>query len=102
MGNFPYFSHLRRKMMSIFKKEKLVTHEQALPDRTAPMVFSRLHHVNGNPIVEPFPPQLERAIFGLGCFWGAERLFWQLPGVFSTAVGYAGGHTAHPTYRDVC
>jgi peptide-methionine (S)-S-oxide reductase len=66
------------------------------------MVFAPLHYVNGNSLVEPFPPGLERAVFGLGCFWGAERLFWQLPGVYSTAVGYAGGFTAHPTYRDVC
>lgn len=66
------------------------------------MVFAPLHYVNGHSLVEPFPPGLERAVFGLGCFWGAERLFWQLPGVYSTAVGYAGGYTAHPTYRDVC
>ena len=88
--------------MSIFKKETLVTAGQALPDRAHPMVFAPAHYVNGNPITEPFPPQLEKAVLGLGCFWGAERLFWRLPGVYSTAVGYAGGHTAHPTYRDVC
>ena len=88
--------------MLFSEKEKLVTAAEALPHRTEPMVFARSHYVNGRPIVEPFPPQLERAVFGLGCFWGAERLFWQLPGVFSTAVGYAGGHTMHPTYRDVC
>jgi peptide-methionine (S)-S-oxide reductase len=88
--------------MSIFKKETLVTAADALPSRAETMVFAPVHYVNGNTLVEPFPPQLERAVFGLGCFWGAERLFWQLPGVYSTAVGYAGGHTANPTYRDVC
>lgn len=88
--------------MSISKKETLVTAAEALPDRTQPMVFAPTHYVNGNTLVEPFPPGFERAVFGLGCFWGAERLFWQLPGVFSTAVGYAGGHTANPGYRDVC
>jgi peptide-methionine (S)-S-oxide reductase len=89
-------------MMSFFKKETLVTAAEALPDRADAMVFAPSHYVNSNSIVAPFPPQLERAVFGLGCFWGAERLFWPLPGVFSTAVGYAGGHTANPTYRDVC
>jgi peptide-methionine (S)-S-oxide reductase len=88
--------------MSFFKKDTLVTAAEALPDRASPMVFAPVHHVNGNSLVEPFPDHLERAVFGLGCFWGAERLFWQLPGVYSTAVGYAGGYTAHPTYRDVC
>ncbi|MCY4269188.1 MAG: peptide-methionine (S)-S-oxide reductase MsrA [Gammaproteobacteria bacterium] len=62
----------------------------------------KLHHVNGNRIREPFPPGIERAVFGMGCFWGAERLFWQLPGVYSTAAGYAGGHAANPDYRQVC
>ncbi len=61
-----------------------------------------LHHVNGNRIREPFPAGIERAVFGMGCFWGAERLFWQLPGVYSTAAGYAGGHVANPDYRQVC
>jgi len=74
----------------------------ALPDRAESLQFSPKHFVNGNPIVEPVPNHLEKAIFGLGCFWGAERLFWEMPGVFSTAVGYAGGHTANPSYQDVC
>ena len=64
--------------------------------------FDPCHFVNGNRICEPMPEGLEKAVFGLGCFWGAERLFWQLPGVHSTAVGYAGGTSANPTYEDVC
>lgn len=88
--------------MSLFKKETLVTAGEALPDRSVPMVIAPAHYVNGNSMAKPFPAHLEHAIVGLGCFWGAERLFWQLPGVFGTAVGYAGGFTAHPTYRDVC
>ncbi len=60
------------------------------------------HFVNGHRIRPPFPEGLERAVFGLGCFWGAEKTFWELPGVYSTAVGYAGGHTTHPTYHQVC
>ncbi|MFM1897397.1 MAG: hypothetical protein RLZZ385_2471 [Pseudomonadota bacterium] len=74
----------------------------ALPDRSEAMAFSPRHFVNGNPIVEPVPAHLEKAVFGLGCFWGAERKFWLLPGVYSTAAGYAGGITANPTYQDVC
>lgn len=74
----------------------------ALPDRAYPNQYNSTHFVNGNPIVEPVPDHLERAVFGLGCFWGAERLFWELPGVFSTAVGYAGGITNNPSYEDVC
>ncbi len=64
--------------------------------------FDPFHFVNGNRICEPMPERLERAVFGLGCFWGAERLFWQLPGVYSTAVGYAGGVSANPSYEEVC
>tara|TARA_B100000676_G_scaffold138655_1_gene137274 strand:- start:469 stop:1053 length:585 start_codon:yes stop_codon:yes gene_type:complete len=60
------------------------------------------HYVNGNPMKGPFPDHLEQAVFGLGCFWGAERYYWQTPGVWSTAVGYAGGHTPNPTYEEVC
>jgi peptide-methionine (S)-S-oxide reductase len=60
------------------------------------------HFVNGNPLVGPWPAGVETAVFGMGCFWGAERLFWGIPGVFSTAVGYAGGRTANPTYKEVC
>ena len=60
------------------------------------------HFVHGRPLVGPFPGQLQQVQFGMGCFWGAERRFWQLPGVFTTAVGYAGGHTPNPTYEEVC
>jgi peptide-methionine (S)-S-oxide reductase len=66
------------------------------------MQVPETHFVNGRRIQPPFPDGLERALFGLGCFWGAEQTFWQLPGVYSTAVGYAGGHTVNPTYRQVC
>lgn len=75
---------------------------EALPDRSQKIEVSPNHFVNGNRIVEPVPEHLHKAVFGLGCFWGAERLFWELPGVYSTAVGYAGGVSANPTYEDVC
>ena len=84
------------------KAVELPSREEAIADRGQALSFSPEHFVNGNPIVEPVPAHLEKAIFGLGCFWGAERLYWELPGVFSTAAGYAGGLTAHPTYEDVC
>jgi peptide-methionine (S)-S-oxide reductase len=76
--------------------------DQALPGREAPMPVPELHAVNGNRIIPPFPAGLEQAVFGMGCFWGAERKFWQAPGVYATAVGYAGGHTPNPTYKEVC
>ena len=84
------------------KPLELPTKENALPDRVQALRFNMEHFVNGNPIAEPVPGHLVKAIFGMGCFWGAERLFWQLQGVFSTAVGYAGGITVNPTYEDVC
>ena len=85
------------------RKLKMVRAEDALPGREAPAFeVPELHFVNGNRIVPPFPEGSERAIFALGCFWGAERKFWQVPGVYSTSVGYAGGFTEHPTYREVC
>jgi peptide-methionine (S)-S-oxide reductase len=83
-------------------KSRLPTKEEALPGHTAPMVVSGKHFVLGTPIVPPFPTGLEEAIFGLGCFWGAERKFWQAEGVYTTAVGYAGGLTPNPTYEEVC
>jgi peptide-methionine (S)-S-oxide reductase len=84
------------------KKLDLPTPSEALPGRSEAMPLPERHFVNGRRIAPPFPEGLERACFALGCFWGAERLFWQLPGVWTTAVGYAGGHTRNPTYREVC
>ncbi len=90
--------------MSLFfrKKAELPAAEDALPGRSERMPVAPRHYVNGQPLSEPFPEGLERAVFGLGCFWGAERIFWQLPGVYSTAVGYAAGVTPNPTYHEVC
>ncbi|WP_375765443.1 peptide-methionine (S)-S-oxide reductase MsrA [Archangium gephyra] len=83
-------------------KLKMPSAEEALPGRSTRMPVPKQHHVNGAPLEPPFPEGLEQAIFGLGCFWGAERKFWQTPGVYSTSVGYAGGHTPNPTYEEVC
>ncbi len=74
----------------------------ALPGRDQPIPVPARHDVLGNPIAPPFPEGFERAIFGMGCFWGAERIFWQSEGVWTTAVGYAGGYTPNPTYEEVC
>ena len=76
--------------------------EEALPGRAEPMRVPEKHAVLGSRLRPPFPEGSERAIFGMGCFWGAEKKFWQLDGVYSTAVGYAGGYTRNPTYREVC
>ena len=76
--------------------------EEALPGRTERMPVREQHHVNRNRQVPPFPEGMELALFGLGCFWGAEKSFWTLPGVYATAVGYAAGHTPNPTYEEVC
>jgi peptide-methionine (S)-S-oxide reductase len=76
--------------------------DQALPGRDTPMVVPERHAVNGARTTPPFPEGLERAVFAMGCFWGAERKFWQAPGVYSTAVGYAGGYTPNATYKEVC
>ena len=76
--------------------------DQALPGRDTPMRVPNKHAVNGARLTPPFPAGLEQAVFGMGCFWGAERKFWQAPGVYSTAVGYAGGYTPNPTYKEVC
>jgi peptide-methionine (S)-S-oxide reductase len=84
------------------KKTKTPTPQSALPGRAEKMPVPDKHHVSGARLEPPFPAGLERAIFGLGCFWGAEKKFWQLPGVYTTAVGYAAGHTPNPTYREVC
>jgi len=84
------------------KKLALPTAEEALPGRTAKMPVPPRHFINGHTLTPPFPEGLETVIFGLGCFWGAERLFWEEPGVYSTAVGYAGGRTPNPTYEETC
>lgn len=89
-------------MFSWGKKAVMPKPEEALPGRaTATPMLSR-HYVNGTPLTPPFPQGLEQALFGLGCFWGAERIFWRTKGVYTTAVGYAGGYTPNPTYQEVC
>ncbi|MGH8720749.1 MAG: peptide-methionine (S)-S-oxide reductase MsrA, partial [Burkholderiales bacterium] len=90
-------------MFAFMKKmAQLLPKDNTLPGRQDRMRVPEKHFVNGNRIVPPFPAGLELAQFGLGCFWGAERIFWQLPGVYSTAVGYAGGETPNPSYEEVC
>jgi len=84
------------------KKLTLPDADSALPGRDTPMEVANVHHANGQPIQPPFADGLEEAVFAMGCFWGAERRFWQTPGVVTTAVGYAGGHTPNPTYEEVC
>lgn len=86
----------------LVNKNELPTAQQALPGRETPMAVPSEHFVNGHALVGPFPEGLETAVFGLGCFWGAERRLWQQPGVWSTAVGYAGGFSPNPTYEEVC
>ena len=76
--------------------------EDCLPGRETPLPTSSIHYVNGNPIKPPFPDNMETVILGMGCFWGAERLFWQLDGVYTTAAGYSGGTTPNPTYEETC
>ena len=84
------------------KKTEVPTLEQALPGRTTPILDPESHAVLGNPIVPPFPDGFEKILFGMGCFWGAERIFWTQKGVWTTSVGYAGGSTTNPTYHEVC
>ncbi len=89
--------------MSFFnKKIILVKAEEALSGRDTAMPLSGKHYVTDNPIQPPFQSPIETALFGMGCFWGAEKLFWQLPGVYSTAVGYSAGYTPNPSYQEVC
>ena len=89
--------------MGLFRsKTELVTAASALPGRSTPLPVPEQHFVNGAPLKPPFAAGLDWVQFGMGCFWGAERLFWQIPGVVSTSVGYAGGHTPNPTYEEVC
>jgi peptide-methionine (S)-S-oxide reductase len=83
-------------------KLRVPTPDQALPGRSDRMPVPQSHYVNGHRLEPPFPAGLEQAVFGMGCFWGAERKFWEARGVYSTAVGYAGGATPNPTYREVC
>ncbi|MGC8527339.1 peptide-methionine (S)-S-oxide reductase MsrA [Acidiphilium sp.] len=90
-----------RAIMSAMKT-RMPTAGEALPGRATPMPIPEFHYVSGARLAEPYPPGSEVAIFGLGCFWGAERKFWQAPGVLVTAVGYAGGFTPNPTYEEVC
>jgi peptide-methionine (S)-S-oxide reductase len=89
-------------MLFTRKKVELPSPEDALPGRAERMPVPERHFVNGHPLVPPFPAGTEQALFGMGCFWGAERKFWQAPGVYTTAVGYAGGLTPNPTYEEVC
>ena len=89
-------------MLFFREKMKMIEPERALPGRDQQMPVADRHVVLGNPLLPPFPEGFERAVFGMGCFWGAERLFWQAPGVWTTAVGYAGGYTPNPTYEEVC
>ncbi len=84
------------------KKVQIPDTKDALPGRKTSMPVENRHYVNGNPIVPPFPENTERIIIGLGCFWGAERRFWEQSGIYSTAVGYIGGFTPNPTYEEVC
>jgi peptide-methionine (S)-S-oxide reductase len=84
------------------KKREMVPEEFALEGRPEPLTTPDTHWVNGNTIKPPFPEGMETVIFGMGCFWGAERVFWETPGVYSTAVGYAGGTTPNPTYEETC
>ena len=84
------------------RKTTMPTRSEALPGRETALPVADAHFVNGNPLRGRFPDNMQRAVFGLGCFWGAERRFWQTDGVFTTAVGYAGGITPNPTYEEVC
>src|SRR5687767_1407473 len=89
-------------MLRRFKQLDMVTPEQALPGRDTPIPVPDRHTVLGTPLRGPWPAGLERAMFGMGCFWGAERIFWRLPGVYTTFVGYAGGFTPNASYEEVC
>ncbi|MCP4245754.1 MAG: peptide-methionine (S)-S-oxide reductase MsrA, partial [bacterium] len=84
------------------KKSEMVSPEEALPGRSEPMPAADVHFVNGTSIYPPFPDGTDQGVFGMGCFWGAERIFWQIPGVYTTAAGYAGGYTPNPNYEETC
>lgn len=83
-------------------KSQLPHSAEALPGRSTPLLVPARHYINGHPLQPPFPTGVEQALFGLGCFWGAERKFWNEPGIYTTAVGYSGGFTPNPTYEEVC
>ena len=89
-------------MFAAMKKTAMPAPEEALPGREESMPVPEAHFVSGHPLAPPYPHGLQLALFGMGCFWGAEKGFWQLPGVYTTAVGYAGGYTPNPTYQEVC
>ena len=89
-------------MLFSTRKSQMIDADRALPGRDAPMPIPARHEVLGTPLAPPFPQGLERIVVGMGCFWGAERVFWQADGVYTTAVGYAGGFTPNPTYEEVC
>jgi peptide-methionine (S)-S-oxide reductase len=83
-------------------KTRMISREDALPGRETPVPVPAKHHVNGNPLTPPFPTGMQQLIVGMGCFWGAERLFWEREGVYTTAAGYSGGFTPNPTYEETC
>ncbi|QKX18427.1 peptide-methionine (S)-S-oxide reductase MsrA [Microbulbifer sp. YPW1] len=85
-----------------YDKTQIPAADEALPGRAEAMPISGKHFVSGHSMVAPFPEGMQQAVFGMGCFWGAERLFWEIDGVYVTAVGYAGGHTPNPNYQEVC
>jgi peptide-methionine (S)-S-oxide reductase len=89
-------------MLFSSRKSQMIDPERALPGRDTPMPIPARHEVLGTPLVPPFPEGFEQIVVGMGCFWGAERVFWQAEGVYTTAVGYAGGYTPNPTYEEVC
>ena len=89
-------------MFTLRKSPRMPSVDEALPGRNAPLPTAESHFVNGNPLKGPYPPGFEKALFGLGCFWGAERKFWQVPGVYVTAAGYTAGLIPNPTYEETC
>src|SRR6267154_5847228 len=93
---------MRPAMFFASKRAHMPTANEALPGRDTPLQVAELHYVNRHRLIPPYPQGMQLAMFGLGCFWGAERKFWQQAGVYSTAVGYAGGFTPNPTYKEVC
>lgn len=89
-------------MFGLAKKTQMPSPENALPGRDQAIPVAAAHYVNGHTLQAPFPENMQTAVFGMGCFWGAERKYWETPGVYSTAVGYAGGQTSNPTYQEIC